>query len=318
MLPAKRILIWLDPPFAALIRAIAPLLEAEIVGLGSSSDKTSTELARQLEAPRFTDLRQAVLETDCDLLFLAIADEILPEVREAIISRNLPTALIQPPFDSINSAIELQEESHLFKVIPALRHSAGFRAAQEILNHIGTPHAITISIRASPSQSTLFGRLFDAMDLITAVFSDVESLSAALSAPRAASPETLSALHGSLSINLRLHDGACACALLTDSAGSWFRGATILGSNGCLRLTDTTVDWVDSTGRTIDPSHATSPLPAHEIYSEQINRLLSDLDTTDSPTDFTKILSICEAARLSARTNQEEAPRKMLSLYRLP
>ena len=51
----------------------------------------------------------------------------------------------------------------------------------------------------------------------------------------------------------------------------------------------------------------------------QIKRLLGRLDaTTEPPPDATRLLALCEAARLSCRTRQVETPQRMLEMLRSP
>jgi predicted dehydrogenase len=154
------------------------------------------------------------------------------------------------------------------------------------------------------------------MDLVFTLCGVVETMDAALATPLARVPDLLAGLHGHLTLNMRFPGHYCACVAVSDRAGAWFRGVTVLGDGGCLRINDGGFDWLAPDGRLLDSHHEERNLTAGELIGEQIKRMLGGLDTNEVPPDNARLLALCEAARLSCRTGQGEAPRKMFEMMK--
>jgi hypothetical protein len=173
-----------------------------------------------------------------------------------------------------------------------------------------------VFLRSGPGQGTLFARLFDAMDLVFTLCGVVETMDAALATPLPGVPDTLAGLHGHLTLNMRFPGNRCACVAVSDRAGAWFRGVTVLGDGGCLRINDSGFDWIAPDADVLESHHDDRILSVGELVGEQISRLLKRLDVNEAPPDNARLLALCEAARLSCRTGQGEAPRKMFEMMK--
>ena len=167
-------------------------------------------------------------------------------------------------------------------------------------------------------EGSLFARLFDAIDLLEVLCGDVEMMDAALAGPLSAPPDSLSGLHGHLTLNMRYSGNCCSCVALSNCAGSWFRGVTVLGEAGCLRIDDQGFEWVAPDGEIIDSDRQKKRATPGELIAVHTIRLLENLQTTEPPPVHAKLLAVCEATRLSCRTGQGEAPRKMLEMLSRP
>ena len=117
---------------------------------------------------------------------------------------------------------------------------------------------------------------------------------------------------------MRFKSNRCACAALSDSAGSWFRGVTVLGEGGCLRISDGGFDWINPAGKTIESHQAHSLHTPGELVGMQIARMFDAIDSTDAPPDNGDLLSLCEAARLSCLTGQNESPQRLMEMLSRP
>jgi hypothetical protein len=202
--------------------------------------------------------------------------------------------------------------------VPRMVRSPGFRAAMEILPQLGPLACLNIAFRSGPAQGSLFARLFDATEVLLTLCEEVQSVNAALAGPLNSVPELLANLRGHLSINFRFKSNCCACAALSDSAGTWFRGVTLLAEGGCVRISDDGFVWHGPDGVEID-SHRTPliRLPG-DLIGHQIVRVLDDVDTGEAPLDYPAMLALCEATRLSCLTGQNEAPARLLEMMSRP
>jgi hypothetical protein len=164
----------------------------------------------------------------------------------------------------------------------------------------------------------LFARLFDAMDLAESLCGPIKELGAALWRPRAGVPETLAGLVGHLTVNVRFADNRCAAATVSDLAGRWFRQVAVLGEGGRLSIDDEGFEWVSPDGRLVDSHREEGRLGPGDLVAIHARRLLEGADAADLPPDGARLLAVCEAARLSARTGADEAPRKVLEMMKRP
>lgn len=304
-----RILAWADADQIPLLRDVASHASLAIVAVGSDEADAGVKLANAFEADRVEDIRRAVLREDIDLLLLASPMELDASTIKLIRERNVrivtsqphPAALSQPAGD-IHTRFS-----------PLMRRSPGYRETAEILSDFGEARCINITMRSGVGQGNLFARLFDAVEVIDALCGEPEIIDAALVSPTPGVAETLVDLHGHMTINMRFPENRCACVAVSDRAGAWFRGVTILGDGGCLRINDDGFDWTATDGTHVDAhQHMESSSPG-TLIAAQCVRMLNQQDTIDAP-EPAKLLAVCEAARLSCRTGEGETPRKIMQM----
>jgi hypothetical protein len=156
------------------------------------------------------------------------------------------------------------------------------------------------------------------MDAVDQLCGEAESIDAALATPMPDPPENLAGLCGHMTINMRFPGSRCACVAVSDSAGTWFRGVTVLGETGCLRISDDGFEWIAPDGELLDSHESEERTTPGLLIGMQIARVLEGRDANEPPPDHARLLSLCEAARLSARTGQGEAPRKLLRMLSRP
>jgi len=317
---SRRLVVWAERGQEALVGDAIRQAELDLAAVGASSTASADALATSLGVERADDLRQTIQREDIDLLWLASPEPIEPDERRLIREIGLPTFSSVPRPVAIGDLMAAPEAADTARFVPLFRRSPGFRAALDILEDFGPRRSICVSIGGAASEGPLIARLFDAMDLLASLAGEIESIDAALAGPRSAVPESPESLHGWLTANIRFTEECCAAIAVSDTAGSWFRRATILGKRGRLHITDASFQWINEEGEPLDTGGIDHDLSPGELIGMQITRLLDNLETPTAaaPPDTARLLGLCEAARLSCRTGQSETPHRLLQMLRKP
>lgn len=305
-----RLVAWAEPKQAGLIRDALRRGRFELAAVGAHDAGAAAELSEALSAPQAGALRDAILHEDADLLWLASPRPIGADEQRLLRESGVTVISSTPLCGSIG---EITRGSRRVPVVPLMRRSPGLLAARDVLDQLGRPRSMTVVSGCAAGEGTLFGRLFDAMDLVEALCGPAERLHAAPSGPV---PETLAALEGHLSISLRLAEDRCAAVTVSDDAGRWVRRATLVGEGGCLHVDDGGFEWISPDGRTVDSHHEPGPLAPGELVAIQARRLLEGADEIEAESDDARLLALCEAARLSARTGETEVPARVFEILK--
>lgn len=344
-------LICLHPDQYGLARSLAERCELSIPFVASADPSRSAgpelnEFFPRAEVVR--DLRHALAAADIGVVILgrlpgasfrgaAGADAAL-DAHEAIrlcVERGIRVISFEPVPTALGEARDAAAWGDLVRLVPLLRDARLFAAASDVLANFGPVRSVSFAARSGPGQGTLGARLFDAMLLVHSLLGLPESIDCSIVSPGAsvglhATPaDSLSRLAGDLTANIRFAGHCAASISLSDRAGRWFRGATLLGESGCLRIDESGFEVIDPSGRTIDRSPAKAPTKAArgtepdplasavDVFAEAIDRVLDERVPRPAPMDLGAVLSMCEAAMLSARTGQAESPATMLRMNAL-
>lgn len=322
-MPRPRLIVWARPEQETLLRDAIDVAELNLIAVCSDHHAGASDLSASFGVKRLDDLREAIQHEEIDLLWLASPVPLEADQRRLIREVGVRTISTEPRPGGITDLITLPEESDTAHFVPLMRRSKGFRAAAQHLGDLPPMHSVDLAFRSRPEDGTLIARLFDVVDLVDHLCGDVESVSATLADPNheasSASPrvpDSLFNFNGHMSINFHLAENRCASAVISNGSREWFRGVTLLGADGCLRITDRAcefsgvIDEADESAREGDPE----PISAGALIGEQIVRLLDELDREDPPPNHRRLLALCEAARLSCRTGQTESPSHMLAM----
>lgn len=339
-------LAWLEPAQAPLVRALAARAGLRIIAAGvptpiqrrSAADAASIEGAEPITDLRAAlasaDIRAAILATpvpsgdapipDADLLRLARARGITLLTFEPI-----PAAVIEARAAEPAHWIESCRFLGLFRALPSLA------TLHELLQSFGSPRTLTVSFRSGKGQGSLGARIFDAMHSVHSILGVPESIDASIITQVAASGlrlepgESLRFLHGDLTANLRYAGAKSAALSLSDRAGRWFRGVALVGESGCIRMDESGVERNDAEGQITERSPAPRRRasakaaslfegiidpPALEVFAEGARRAVDPRAPKPEPFDLEAVLSMCEAAVLSARTGQPESPATVIRM----
>ena len=313
-----RILAWAAPNQAQLIQETARSTGAQVVAIASPTPQGAPELSKALDTRRVEDLRNAIHQGEFDVLWLAAPEPASAEVRRLIRELKVRTVSCEPQVGDIGELLADPQGGIGTSVVPLMRRSPGYRAAAQTIPQFGEAQCVNVFFRSGPGQGTLFARLYDAMDVLLDLCGEIETINAGLAGPLANVPDNLHGLRGHMSGNLRFKPNRCACVALSDGAGTWFRGVTVLGEGGCLRISDAGFEWIGPDGRVLDQhqSEKANILPG-ELIGMQIRRLQEGLDSGEQP-DNISLMSMCESARLSCLTGQDEAPAKLAEMMSRP
>ncbi len=316
--PAIRLIAWAEPGQTPLLREAVEDGSIAMAAVGSPDAADGTQLSEDLAAQRTPTLRDAIQRDDGDMLWIASPQPIEKDERRLLREARTDAVTTEPLPASAADVFGDPDEARTAHFVPLMRQCPGFERAGEVFDTFGERHAANIFLGCGPGQGTLFARLFDAMDLAEAIGGPIEQVHAALWRPRGGVPETLPSLTGTLTISLRHRDNRCASLCVTDCAGGWLRQLIVVGVGGSLRIDDGGFEWIAPDGRTFD-AHREKRLPSPgELVARQVRRLLERRVAISPPPDTARVLALCEAARISARTGSPETPDKVIEMLKRP
>jgi hypothetical protein len=220
------------------------------------------------------------------------------------------------------------------RFVPLSRGTRPLREAQDVVAQFGAVRAASIVCLGAPAHGTLGARVLDAMDLALTLVGEPETIDAAFLGAHAGQAmhtlpgETLRGLHGDLTAHLRFADGRACSILASNQAGRWERVLTLIGSGGRLRIYNDGFEWIGIGGDKLDqsrtrkatrdafkpPTPKAADIDAPSGYGAAIAEQLSTLlragpgDTSTGVMDLSRVLALGQAALLSARTGEGEAP----------
>lgn len=337
-------IVWCRLSQTALARAIVRVANLTVEAAGGPIEPdghVGGGLAGFEGAPRFDDLRSALATSAARVALLlaplggsasTIEDE---EVFRLARARDLTILTVEPVPSSIVSArsAEHAQWAQFVRFMGLFRAHSALASTPELLTSFGPVRTLSVSFRSGSGQGSLGARLFDAMHTVRTILGVPDSIDAANVTPvsasgvRLASAESLRALAGDLTANLRFAGAHAASISLSDRAGRWFRGVALVGENGCIRMDESGVERLDGDGALIEQyrprSKPRSKAPLFEEASDigavaalgDAARRALDPHAPHQPIpDLEGILAMCEATLLSARTGQPESPETVLRM----
>ena len=270
--------LWLEPDQAPFARAVADGagLRVDRVGCPPAAARGPAEAVAEAfpDAEPFTDLRLALGDREGGLALLLSAgpaerapgddapgpcDD--PGFVGAARRRGVALLTTEPSPATCLEAARFGGADALVPVVPLLRDAPAFRAATDALEDFGPVRTVGVSARCGVGAGSLAARLYDAMDLVEALLGLPETVDASVvsrhttGAPGAPAPgASLRRVRGDLTAHLRHGPNRAAALVLSDRGGAWFRGVTLLGDEGCLRLDEQGFQRFDPEGRLVDES----------------------------------------------------------------
>lgn len=328
-----RTIVWLEPHQAAMVRAVADRVGLELVGAGCPEPKLATQVASALGVAPHDDLRATLASADCDVLLIASAglfghgltageagaiDEAASRSVRIVTLDPMPASAMdasggrwervrsgRPPIDAI-------------RFVPLLRTSRVLRELADPIGSFEFVRTMWVEAVCRPEQGTLGSRLFAACDLVVSVLGVPELVDAAFARPlpgrslHALPGDTLRGLSGDMTLNLRFADGRACGIIASDRAARWSSEVRLLGEGGEIRAGEGGFTWLGGDGGVIETW--VHPEGADRSGIDAIAAGLVDaLDGrgSEGPIDVLTVLSVTQAALLSARTGQAESPETM-------
>lgn len=342
-------MLWIEPSQASLAQVVARQAGLRIVGLGvtTSARDSLNQIAESFGLSEIgSDWRETIAVPDAAaaVFFTSLSTAPSPsgeratpidsaELHAQLRQRSIAGVSLEPCPASLAELGQLQAGDRRSAIPsgPLLAHARGFGDAAELSSSLGVARTLSIAYRCGPSQGSLGARLFDAMHLVHQLLGVPDVIDASVVTPgarpglRIAPAEDLRFLRGDLTANLRYAGPLAASLSLSDRAGRWFRGATLISEGGSLRISETGLEHFDPTGRLLDDAleHPAPPSPQDDLLAapgtamaEFITRSLDPHAPKSPPVDHAAVLSMCEAAMLSARTGQPESPSMLQRIAR--
>ena len=333
-MPPTRVICWLDTPQVALVREIAAVSNLRVVGAGSPSRAQRGGVAAELGAEPVDDLRVALTEGDAEAILIAALGEFgrsdASSDAAALLAaraRGVKVLTLEPfPMSAIDLATRGWLDSgkgirpaEVARVVALPWHSRSFRDATEVLASFGEVRSVGIEALGHPADGSLAARLVGALDVMAKLMGEPESIDAAyctlLKTPglHALPGETLADLHGDMALSARFSRGRAGTILASDQAGAWAFSCVAIGPGGRLRLHDTGFEWTLPSGEKADESvqrkgTKAGASTAAQMIGDGVARALDPHIPDTGPVDWAGVLSMAQAALLSARTGQGESP----------
>jgi len=319
--------LWAHPSQVDLAQEALREAKRSCTLVGTPRQTDAPALGRALDCPHAESFRDLLRSSAPCVLALApppradgeIHGAALHEMRE----RGARLLTLEPFPSSVRDAVAVMHAELGATVLPAplLRRSPGGRAALDALETFGPVRVVAVSGLCAAGQGTLASRLVDAMDWILSVLGEPETIDACAHGPRSAAGlmlapgDSLATLTGDMTAHLRFSTGASATMTLSDRSGRWFRGATLHGDAGVLRVVDRGLEWLDERGGTTDRTGADAEeSSAACALAQALREAMDEHAKRDRPFDFLRTLAMAEAAVLSARTGQAESPATVLRM----
>jgi predicted dehydrogenase len=334
----------MDPEQLPLIREVIARAPLTPIAIGSSQPAHAVKLASELDSESVSDLRSAIAGTGVDLVLLAAPHEFgaTQEHRELIAEaseRGVRFATLEPiPSSAIQLASDGWYERDAMglgmhaadrvRCLPLIRDSDALSGASEAIASFGAIRAMLVETWSDRAAGSLGARLYGAIELVTTLMGELESVDAAFVAPESSGSlrplpgETLRDLHGEFTANLRDPSGRAAVIFASDRVHAWRHALTLTGESGRLHLREAGLEWTSPDGRVVESTTNEAPLGgvvarAGESIARAI-RTLTDPALRSSPRDHAMILATASAALLSARTGQNESPATIRRMAGLP
>jgi hypothetical protein len=331
-------LLWIDANQAAFAHAVAERAGLRVVGVavapgGAGEGPGAAELFP--DAAHSSDLRATIARLKPELAVLLTARSAEPTagkrgpspamdggVRALCDAHKVRLVSLEPTPGSLDDLRRAEWPGT--EIVPLLARSRSYLDAVEAIEELGAVRTAAVTLLGGATAGSLGARLFDAMHLLHGLLGTPESIDAAhapvdarVAPPGATAP--LAEFVGDMTANLRFAGARAASVCLSSRGGQWFRGLTLLGEHGRMRLDERGFEIISPDGETRDASSARAPVdasvrPAVRAVAEAIARTLDRHAPPLAPVPVREVLAMCEAATLSAQTGQAESPQTVLAM----
>lgn len=312
---------WILPEHAPLVRDALRNAGLTLRAVGCPVRGETQGLADGFDAEPLDDLRAALASADTDVALLTAPpgrDAAPPDARavQAAESRGVKIASMGPFSAGLIDAAEhglFREQSgarpaDAIRLVPRARRHPVFRAAEEVLQNFGEIDLVSIESNAPPACGGLPAALLGALDIVALLIGVPELVDAAA----AGAPKRLSDIAGHTAALLRFPDGRSGQVSATERA-AWGWRATASGAQGRLTLRPSGFDWYGPAGEKHDEHRADKAwCTASAVLADSLRELIDPASPRGPVTPWADLLSMADAALLSARTGQAESPATIL------
>ena len=199
-------------------------------------------------------------------------------------------------------------------VVPWWRTSPAWQSAADPQEALGEIWAIEAMSLCPPSHGSLYGRLYDCLDMVVNLMGLPDMIDAALSGPLSEPPQHLRHLTGALTAHLRFGEKASAQVFVSDRSSIWSRRMEAIGSEGQLRLCDGTYSLYAKDQPLDALEGGDGQMDAGQLIASQWQRLAQH-GMSPTPIDTKAVVACAATILLSCRTGQGESPTTMLRMH---
>ena len=246
-----------------------------------------------------------------------------PDTIELAHTRSITILTTEPwpaSLDGARAAADIPADHHPI-FLPQLRASAVFADIVDTVADLGPVRSLALAARSTPADGSLAARLVDAMLVVHTLLGVPETIDCAHVPadpliPPGATPQALRSLQGDLGASLRFSGRRAATVSLSNIAGPWFRGLTVLCERGSIRACEQGLQRFAPDGSLLDATPTKDPEPDPGVHAlvTAITRALDHRIPPPPPPDLPAVVAMCHAALLSARTSQAEPPATLLRM----
>jgi len=328
---APEVTVWVDDTRLATVRSLLELMGTSVrpIAFGSPRSRAANDLAQEIDAPLYDDLRQMLVECPSAFVLLGTLDGVGTDDLPMAVAQGSKVLAIEPVAASPG---ELAQAHRIVKPAdgsprtpgriihaPTFDRSAGFLAAAAPHESLGQYRAVQMTHAGSADAGSMFFRLFDAWLCVLDFIDMPEGIDAQLSADSSSVPDDPRLLTGRLTAHARLPGVGSAAILVSDQAAELTRRLTVVGDKAQLVITAGGYQLTRTNGEVMDHFDADRQPTYTELLAAQWRRLIDQ--RTPPPENRAErersALACCLACILSARTGMPESPQRVLELARV-
>lgn len=306
----REMLIWTDGARLAVVReVVAQMADVSVLAVGGPGRGAVSDLAEALGVPGLDDPRQMLVDHPASVLLLGCSTGVRAEDVERAAASGTDVLWLDPPA-GVEREVLRQGEGEWGRVacVPAWRMCPAWRSASEPQQVLGGVHSMSLTGMSPAGGPSLYGLLYDAMDLVVHLLGEPDGLEAALTGALVGPPEENEGLTGHLTVHLRFGERASVTLHLSDRAMGWSRRLVVLGEGGRLIMDDGTYELIDAEGGVLDEEGAAEErLGVAGLIARQWGWMAHQVMMPEA-VNGEVIGACCSAVLLSCRTGGSESP----------
>ncbi|MFG0258651.1 MAG: hypothetical protein ACF8GE_12185 [Phycisphaerales bacterium JB043] len=319
---STRLCAWITPEQIPLLAELLDLggYSLEAVGHDGRSGEAS-QMGEALGVQSCTSPRQLGEIASQSIVLLGVIPDMESEVLRDTLGGASHVITLEPCPDTIRSISgdALISSGRPWVFAPLWRATEGMRTLHEAIEASTPPRVVSLSCVSPLGCASLGARLFDAMDAVLSLSGEPEWVDAMIHAPRHGgfqlqAGNRLTTLFGEMTVHVRGIEGVSATVTLSDRGGRWTRSLLALGDAGIMRCEHDRFSWTHADGEAVEDDDADAGRSFARSVHETIQRELDIHSPTWRPVEHHRVLAMCEAALLSARTGQPESPATIMRM----
>ncbi|MBX3363291.1 MAG: hypothetical protein KF866_00880 [Phycisphaeraceae bacterium] len=332
-MPPARVVAWLLPRQIDLVREVCRLSGLTLEGAGSPGHGQVRAAAEPLGVRAVDDLRHELSAGESDFIILFAPGDFGADPGGADTtallnarSRNAHVVALEPIPASVAELASGRWMRPRNGVMPSeclrpfalFAHGRTVMRAAEALSAFGEARTVLIENLGPDAAGTLGARLHDAMHCLITLLGEPELIDASCVGPirgpalHTVAGERLRDLAGDLTAHVRYADGRSAVLWASDQIDRLHRRVTLLGPEGRFSISDAGYRWTNRQGKVVD-TWETDDAGDARILADALHDLAAD--PRFGLTDPQPMLASAQAALLSVRTGQAEAPATIRRIF---